>query len=377
MKITTYLAIVFSAVLFLTSCGNQQANLKNVEASLPAVNEADVLYNFLKLSGNYINSDAMPTMITADEVFENLGNKAFHVIDMRTPDLYEAGHINGAINVQQEGIYEYLKNTIDASKYEKVVLVCKSGQSASYVGSVMQLLGYQNVYAMKRGMSGWNKQFADEVWIKNSGSAFADKLETTPNEKGKKYDYPAIKTGKRAGIDILDALAADVLKKTANDWGLKAEEVFANPSSYYIINYWVEEQYNAGHIPTAIQYTPKKSLSRSTSLATIPTDKKVVVYCYTGQQAAYVVAYLRILGYDAYSVLYGANGFMNSKMNEGGAIGHAFTSTEVKNYPLVLGDKPSDVVETAVETTATTTAAKTEAPTKPKKKASGGGGGGC
>jgi len=378
MKINIYLAVVFSALLFFTNCGNQQANLKNVEASLPAVNEADVLYNFLEISGDYINNDAMPTMITADEVFENLANKAFHVIDMRASDLYEAGHINGAVNVQQEDLLDYFSKTIDAYKYEKVILVCKSGQSASYAGSVFQLLGYKNVYAMKRGMSGWNKQFADEVWIKNSGSAFADKLETTPNEKGKKYDYPAIKTGKRAGIEILETLAADALKKTANDWGLKAEEVFANPSNYYIINYWVEEQYNAGHIPTAIQYTPKKAFSRSTALATVPTDKKVVVYCYTGQQAAYVVAYLRILGYDAYSVLYGANGFMNSKMNEGGAVGHAFTSAEVKNYPLVLGSNPSDVVETAVETTATTaTTTKSEAPTKTKKKSGGGGGGGC
>ena len=231
----------------------------------------------------------------------------------------------------------------------------------------MQLIGYKNVYTLKRGMSGWNKAFAQDVWIKNSGNAFADQLETTKNAAGKKSTYPKIETGKRAGIEILEARAKEALAKTPKNWGLKAAKIFENPENYYIVNYWPEDKYMAGHIPTAIQYTPKKSLSKKTKLSTLPTDKPVVIYCYTGQHAAFVVAYLQILGYDAYSVLYGSNGFMNSKMNEGGAIGHGFAPSQVMDFPFIVGPNPTDKVETVVGETSTEEV-KTEAPKKKKKK---------
>ena len=34
----------------------------------------------------------------------------------------------------------------------------------------------------------------------------------------------------------------------------------------------------------------------------IPTDKPVVVYCYTGQTSSQTTAILRLLGYEAYSL---------------------------------------------------------------------------
>ncbi len=43
-------------------------------------------------------------------------------------------------------------------------------------------------------------------------------------------------------------------------------------------------------------------------LQNLPTDKTIVVYCWTGQTSAQVVAYLRMLGYDAVSMYYGMNG---------------------------------------------------------------------
>ncbi|HCJ57468.1 MAG TPA: sulfurtransferase, partial [Clostridiaceae bacterium] len=35
---------------------------------------------------------------------------------------------------------------------------------------------------------------------------------------------------------------------------------------------------------------------------TLPKDKKIIVYCYTGQTAGQTVAALRLLGYDAVSL---------------------------------------------------------------------------
>lgn len=48
-----------------------------------------------------------------------------------------------------------------------------------------------------------------------------------------------------------------------------------------------------------------KEMWDAATLAKIPTDRQVVVYCYTGQASAQVAMALRALGYDAYSMQFG------------------------------------------------------------------------
>ena len=50
-------------------------------------------------------------------------------------------------------------------------------------------------------------------------------------------------------------------------------------------------------------------------LKTLPTNKQVVVYCWTGQTSANLAAYLRVIGYDAKSLTYGANGMIYDKLS--------------------------------------------------------------
>ena len=43
------------------------------------------------------------------------------------------------------------------------------------------------------------------------------------------------------------------------------------------------------------------------SIQTNNPAEDVVTYCYTGQTSAVVTAYLRVLGYEAFSLVYGMN----------------------------------------------------------------------
>ena len=86
-----------------------------------------------------------------------------------------------------------------------------------------------------------------------------------------------------------------------------------------------------------MQYTPKESLKLSADLKTLPTDKPVVVYCYTGQTSANLAAYLRLLGYDARTLLYGANGMIYDLMVSNGM--GVFTDAEIKNYSYTSATK--------------------------------------
>ena len=49
-------------------------------------------------------------------------------------------------------------------------------------------------------------------------------------------------------------------------------------------------------------------------MASIPSDKTVVVYCGTGHNSGFATAYLRLFGYDARTLRYGNNSFMYDKM---------------------------------------------------------------
>ena len=76
-----------------------------------------------------------------------------------------------------------------------------------------------------------------------------------------------------------------------------------------------------GHIPGAINIPFGKGMQES--FGDIPTDKPVIVYCYTGQTASQVMASLRLLGYEAYNL----NGGMG-KAPEGENPGFGWLSVE-------------------------------------------------
>ncbi len=327
---------VFS--IFNYGCGGdssfekKELVLENVDTE---ADRSEAVFNFLEKSGSFINKKAIPTLISADDVYQNLGS--FLVIDIRKHGDYVDGHIDGAINVQANEVLNYFKTVKNTSPYEKVILTCYSGQKASYVTMFLRLLGYNNVYSLKWGMSSWDKSTAEAKWLKNSSSAYINELEKIQNNKTQTKKYPVIKSKQKTTYQIVEERTNMLLEKA--DFLIKADTLFADPSKYYIINYWPQHSYEKGHIEGAFQFDPKHSLTRNTKLSALPIDKPILLYCYTGQHAAFAVAYLNLLGYEAYSLAYGANAIMHSMLVS--PIGHAFTMKEVKNYPLVQGENPS------------------------------------
>ena len=330
------LSIFFVASMLFISCKQNKTTEEKTatETVKIAIDEFEVLASYLENNGDFINSKTIPALITSKEVYENIDNKKYKIIDMRKSEDFAKGHIKNAINVSAKDMMNHFENNTTPT-YEKIVIVCYSGQPSSYVASIMRLLGYNNVFAMKAGMSSWNKDLAKEYWLKNISNDFADQLEEVPNDKLAKGGHPSLETGKTKGKDILKVRAQEALNTPYKSLIVKAPELFKNPANYYIINYWPEAKYNSGHIPGAVQYTPKKSLNTNADLYTLPTDKEIVTYCFTGQHAAFATAYLHILGYDAKALDYGANSFMNIEMKNKEDDWHAFTSKKIANYKVV------------------------------------------
>ena len=120
---------------------------------------------------------------------------------------------------------------------------------------------------------------------------------------------------------------------------ITSDELFANLDNYFVLAYWSKEKYQQGHISGSFQYDIRSELSSDEALNTLPTDKRIVVYCNTGHHAIAIVSYLKLLGYDAVSMMYGVNSFMNIAFQET-APGAAITDASVlsRNFPILEGE---------------------------------------
>lgn len=333
--------IVIISLIGLFSC---QSPKKNIEKT-PANNAFDVLFNYLK-KDNYIASKSVPAMIPAGKLYNDLAdNKNILILDLRKPKSFSSGYIKGSINIKYENLLNIFENKIQSDSFDKIVLVCYAGQKASFATSLLRLLGYDNVYALKWGISSWNKQFGSSIWMKKISDKHLQQIDTInypiPNIKNK---LPEIKSSIKdtIGYKILRERIQNIFSKPFSAYYVQADTVFKAAKNFFIISYWNNNRYNGGHIPTSIQYNPKtKPFVSIDLLATLPTDKPIVVYCNSGFTSGFVTAYLNVIGYNAKTLVYGAQSFMHSEMKKQPYF-HAFDSTFIRDFPLQKGEKSSD-----------------------------------
>lgn len=288
-------------------------------------------------AANYANT-AMPAIQTADHVRSLQLLQKVYIVDVRSAADYDAAHIDGAVNVAATDVLTHLEG-IDLTPYNEVSIVCYTGQTAAWVTSLLRLLGYDQVYSLKWGMSSWNVAFSGS-WTNNVGNTRSAQFTATATPKGPAGDLPTINTGGATEQDILEARVDAVFAEGFEAAKTTHAEVYGALGNYYIVNYWPADHYTGmGHIEGAVQYTPKADLASTSFLNTLPTDKTVVVYCYTGQTSANMAAYLRVIGYDAVSLVFGANGMIYDDMTAGKWNEAAAPDGQVFDYPTVATAK--------------------------------------
>jgi rhodanese-related sulfurtransferase len=298
--------------------------------------ETNLLLKDLVDNGDYVNSQEFPSLIKASLVFEALG-KNMLVIDLRDPAAYQSGHIQGAVNKKFEDLTHYFESAIKPFEYDKIILACEDGQVSSYTACLLRLMGYGNVFAMRWGMGGWNKKYAEESWLKAASGKYENQLEVKSNPMPPATSMPELHTGKTTGEEIGADRFALLFREGTDNILVSADEVFADPGKYFVINYERKDKYESGHIPGSIRYKTDGTLGIVSEMATLPHDKPVVVYCGTGHNSGFVTAYLRLFGYDARTLAYGNIGFMYDKMvSQKTALSWVpFTLAEVHDYPVV------------------------------------------
>ena len=306
--------------------------------------ESQTLLDFFEKERDYVNTGPS-FVITAQALRTNLLTRPDkqYLIDIRSKEAFARGHIKGSVNLDFKDLYKHLKS-INAESYENIVLICFAGQATGYAASLLRAAGYSNTVSLKWGISSWAYVFAEDSFLKNISSARVKEFVSTPSPpKNPPGALPRFVTGKKSPLEILEAriqrLFEEGFAPVMVSHCCLFNDYYCN-GGFYIVNYWPPDLYqNPGHIPGAINYPPGQKPFRSTThLKTLPASKPIVIYCYTGQTSAYVAGYLRILGYDARSLLFGANGMIYDKMRINKMANTFIPETEIMNYDYVKGE---------------------------------------
>jgi rhodanese-related sulfurtransferase len=368
--------VILLIAITLTSCSdnnfyNGEAVGKTVEIDKLVKKEnvaplAEIYYNH----GNFINTKAFPPIVQAHEVFKNKDNN-WLLIDIRGKDAYEAGHVNGAYNVPKEDIYDFLTNTQKAAIYDKVVIICYTGQIASYVTGVLRYAGFDNIYTMFFGMAAWNSQFSDPL-IKGYGHRYEDMIEriaSVEKPKAKEEhgghdaqeitesedaikDFKVIEAklpqiGKSNPAISIIRRARILLKQPRTNFLMKADEFFEDYKEqtdiYYPIFYLNQKKFEEGYVKGSHLYESRKDLSLGHKLIDIPKEKEVLIYCKTGHTSGNAAAYLNMMGYKTRNLMFGYNSYRYDELSN-------IVNEYINDYPIVAGKKRTNNKITSVST---------------------------
>lgn len=94
--------------------------------------------------------------MTSTEVVTALNSDSAVLVDVRSTNDYQAGHIHGAINIPHTKIAGR-KSELEKHSNKTIVLVDQMGQHAGTAGKILSKEGF-NVRRLSGGMSEWQHQ---------------------------------------------------------------------------------------------------------------------------------------------------------------------------------------------------------------------------
>ena len=93
--------------------------------------------------------------VEATEAVRLINNDAV-VVDLRSVDAYAKGHIVSARSIPLDELDGRLNNLEDV-KSKPIVAVCDNGITSTKAVNTLRTAGFESVYGLKGGMSGWSQ----------------------------------------------------------------------------------------------------------------------------------------------------------------------------------------------------------------------------
>ncbi len=96
------------------------------------------------------------TEVTTDSAADHIA-AGYTVLDVREPDEYQEGAIQGAIHIPRGHLESQIENRI-TDKSTPVVVYCAGGVRSAFAARTMQELGYESVESMAGGFGRWKDE---------------------------------------------------------------------------------------------------------------------------------------------------------------------------------------------------------------------------
>ncbi len=111
--------------------------------------------------------------LAATEFAQAISNTADAVIvDVRTPEEFEKGHITNALNLNWYGS-EFDKQVATLDKTKPVFVYCLTGARSSSATDRMRKAGFENIIEMPGGMMDWRANSLPEATTKSGGKGMS------------------------------------------------------------------------------------------------------------------------------------------------------------------------------------------------------------
>ncbi len=212
------------------------------------------------------------------------------ILDIRSANDYATGHINGAVNLPW-GTSALSDQVANIPQEGDVFIYCYSGQTAGQAVALLNLVG---IPARSVNL-GWNfgiskVEGVDAVTETTIRSLWVDTTDIDPNLLAAYTGYYENMAG-AAGTTFANNIVSEANAKAIFD--------AADPDVVFV-SVRKAADFATAHIEGATNIPWGRGMQEM--FASLPADKKIIVYCYSGQTAGQTVAMLRILGYDAVSL---------------------------------------------------------------------------
>lgn len=110
---------------------------------------------FTSLFGAMAQKNENITILDKGTFNEAIQGDSIQLVDVRTPQEYEAGFIRNAINI------DYFDQENFASKFEKldkekpIYIYCRSGNRSQKAAAKLDSLGFKKIFDLKGGYMNW------------------------------------------------------------------------------------------------------------------------------------------------------------------------------------------------------------------------------
>jgi len=296
---------------------------------------------------DYFDSE-IPPVITANAVFDALndGDPATDpfVVSVRGTAHYEIGHVPSAINIPWKELADPVNLALLPTD-QSIVTYCYTGHTGQIANTILSVLGFDSAN-MKYGIMSWTQDAAVRV-----ATPFRDGIdsndfavETTENTLPATNAFPLLDVSESSVADeIALASAEEYLTRDGMAPTISAAGLFdllndGDPANDpLVVSVRSADHYALGHIPGAVNI-PWRSIAKPENLMMLPTDRQIVVYCYTGHTGQATCTALNLLGYDAVNMKFGMMAW-----TEDAAVRVASPFTEgvdSNSYPFNVGPTP-------------------------------------